>query len=510
MRKLIVLGVPIDDLTMDAALKRLEAFIAAGRQNGRTHQLATVNADFVVNSLHDPELRRILQQSDMATPDGMPLVWAARLLGMPLEGRVTGADMVPALAELAAQKGYSIFFLGARPGVAAQAAEILAERNPGLKVAGVLSPPPASVLDMDAAIVEEVKAARPDILLVAFGNPKQEKWISMHAPYLQIPVAIGIGGTLDMITGTTRRAPLWMQRTGFEWLYRLAQEPGRLWKRYVKDMFYFGYFFVRQWWQLRGGSKIHAEPLAEPESVTVENNVVLQIKGRMDISNHTVFLNRAMQMIDENPNLIIDMSEAEFLDSTALGALVTIANRTRSLGGDLILVAVPVPIQQLFSIVNLDTFFEMRASLTAALIEQQRRSEAAGQSAEQQGDWHVMQIPRVLDAGNANSIMERSLAILDRHPFLVLDFSETVFLASAGMAALIKIDRQARQQGGSMRVAACLRDVTRSLALVKLDSILSIYDTVAEATSESVTDAVADYSPPSPPAPPMPSATRVS
>src|SRR5919205_2262938 len=126
MRKLlIILGVPVDDLTMDQALGRIEEFIHIGRATGRSHQIATVNADFVVNSLHDPELRRILQEADMATADGMPLVMGARMLGVPLTGRVTGADLVPALAERAAREGYSIFLLGARPGIAAQAAQIL-------------------------------------------------------------------------------------------------------------------------------------------------------------------------------------------------------------------------------------------------------------------------------------------------------------------------------------------------------------------------------------------------
>src|SRR6185503_12601611 len=220
MRKLlIILGVPVDDLNMVEALERLEEFIRVGRATGKSHQIATVNADFVVNSLHDPELRRILQESDMATADGMPLVMGARMLGVPLTGRVTGADMVPALAERAAERGYSIFLLGARDGVAARAAQILKSRYAGLKIVGVLSPPNTSLLEMDRTILDEVKAAKPDILLVAFGNPKQEKWISMYANELSVPISIGIGGTLDMIAGITKRAPLWMQRWGLEWLY---------------------------------------------------------------------------------------------------------------------------------------------------------------------------------------------------------------------------------------------------------------------------------------------------
>src|SRR4029079_1276879 len=158
MRKLlIILGVPVDDLNMSEALERLEEFIKIGHATGKSHQVATVNADFVVNSLHDPELRRILQESDMATADGMPLVMGARLLGVPLADRVTGADLVPALAERAAQKGYSIFLLGARPGVAARAGQILQSRYPGLKIVGIISPPNTSVLEMDQSILDEVK-----------------------------------------------------------------------------------------------------------------------------------------------------------------------------------------------------------------------------------------------------------------------------------------------------------------------------------------------------------------
>ena len=249
MRKLlIILGTPIDDINMGEALDQIDAFIAAGRTSGKGHQIATINADFVVKSLHDAELRRILQEADMATADGMPLVWSARLLGVPIEGRVTGADMVPALAERAAQKGHSIYFLGAAPGIAEKAAKILLLQYPGLKIAGIASPSVEAVQNGDPAIIVACKAANPDILLVAFGNPKQEKWIYRHAQELGIPVMIGVGGTFDFIAGVTKRAPQWMQQNGLEWIYRLVQQPGRLWKRYITDLFGFGYFFLWQWW----------------------------------------------------------------------------------------------------------------------------------------------------------------------------------------------------------------------------------------------------------------------
>jgi N-acetylglucosaminyldiphosphoundecaprenol N-acetyl-beta-D-mannosaminyltransferase len=508
MRKLLViLGVPIDNLTMDEALARCEAFVEAGRRSGRTHQIATVNADFVVNSLHDPELRRILQEADMATADGMPLVWASRLLGGPLPGRVTGADLVPALAGRAAERGYSIYFLGAKPGVAAQAAELLARRHPGLRVAGVYSPPAASVLEMDRSVCEQVRAAKPDILLVAFGNPKQEKWIRMYAPELQVPVAIGIGGTLDMIVGVTKRAPAWMQRAGLEWFYRLSQEPRRLLKRYVHDFAYFGYFFAWQWWAMARGTSLHMAPAAaspgetppappapvapcEPTAPAPGRPAmaVLRPGGRLDVSNTDAFVEQARAGLEADPFLTLDMSQLTFLDSTALGALVGLANHARSAGGALFLVHVPRPVADLLALVKLDRFFEILPDVAAA----ERRRATPDTPEEPQasaGGWTVVKAPRMFDAGTAPALLERCEARLAEQPRLIVDLGPTVFLASAGMAALIKLDRQCRELGGELRVAGSSPDVLRTLKLVKLDAILKIYADAAEAANASPTHA---------------------
>jgi N-acetylglucosaminyldiphosphoundecaprenol N-acetyl-beta-D-mannosaminyltransferase len=256
MRKLIVIsGIPIDDLNVEETLDRLEEFVEIGRATGKNHQIATVNADFIVKAMSDPELRFLLQESDLLMPDGMPLVWGSRLLGLPMEERVAGSDIVPMLAERAAQKGYSLYLLGAAPGIAQQAADILREKFPTLVIAGVNSPPYSSVLEMNAQVVQDIRQAKPDILLVAFGNPKQEKWIGMYRHQVNVPVMIGVGATLDFIAGYVSRAPQWMQKNGLEWLFRLAQEPRRLWRRYVLDLFSFGYFFVRQWWMMRSGKQ---------------------------------------------------------------------------------------------------------------------------------------------------------------------------------------------------------------------------------------------------------------
>ncbi len=366
MRKLlIILGTPIDDITMDEALNRIEDFVAAGRVTGKGHQIATINADFVVQSLHDAELRHILQEADMATADGMPLVWSARLLGVPIEKRVTGADMVPALAERAAQKGYSIYFLGAAPGVAEKAANILQQQYPGLKIAGIASPSAEAVQKGDPAIIAECKAAKPDILLVAFGNPKQEKWIYTHAQALGIPVMIGVGGTFDLIAGVTKRAPQWMQKSGLEWSYRLLQQPGRLWKRYTTDFFGFGYFFLWQWWIMR--QKGSPSPLLPTsELLRVRETVIMNVKGRLDRSNQGAFAEKAYRALAEQPHLIINLEQVEFLDSSVIGTLVALCKQARERDGNLWLMNVPPTINQVFVLLHLNQFFDVCQSVEEA------------------------------------------------------------------------------------------------------------------------------------------------
>ncbi|MCB0122246.1 MAG: WecB/TagA/CpsF family glycosyltransferase [Caldilineaceae bacterium] len=363
---LIILGTPIDDVSMAEALDRIETFVEIGRKTGKGHQIATINADFVVKSLHDAELQRILQESDMATADGMPLVWSARLLGVPLKGRVTGADMVPALAERAAERGYSIYLLGAAPGVAEQTATILRERYPALRIAGIACPSAQAIANDDQEIIEACRAAKPDILFVALGNPKQEKWIHRHAEALGVPVMMGVGGTFDFIAGVTRRAPAWMQKSGLEWLYRLVQEPRRLWKRYATDLIGFGYFFIWQWWAMRRGWL--ASPLLPTSEVLfLRNTVVVNIQGRLDRQNQATFAEKAERSLAMNPYLIVNLQAAEFLDSAAIGTLVALTKQARDAGGNLWLVNVPAPIVQVLRLLHLDQFFEICDDVESAL-----------------------------------------------------------------------------------------------------------------------------------------------
>jgi len=220
-----ILNVNVHAVTNAHTLDLIEQFIASGRP----HQLTTVNPEFVVEAQRDEEFRRIINGAALALPDGIGLLKAARFLGTsPLPERVPGSDLVVRLAELSHRRGYRIYFLGAWEGVAEKAIHNLKQRYPKLQVAGCYAGSPA--LEENEAIVQRILPTHPDILLVAYGAPRQDKWIVRNLERLQIPVCIGVGGSFDFIAGTAKRAPLWMQKLNLEWLHRLIQQPWR-WRR---------------------------------------------------------------------------------------------------------------------------------------------------------------------------------------------------------------------------------------------------------------------------------------
>lgn len=226
-RKLLhitLLGVRIDDVTMVEAMAQIAAFIRI-----RTpHQIATVNPEFVMTAQHNTAFASVLQAADLAVPDGVGLKIAARLTGQRLHGRVSGVDLCEQLAAASQAHGWRLYLLGAAPGVANATATVLQRRFPGVVIAGAYagSPRPQDELAIRARITE----ARPDVLLVAYGAPAQDLWIARNQPTLRVPVAIGVGGTFDYLSGRVLRAPRWMRQLGLEWLFRLIRQPWR-WKR---------------------------------------------------------------------------------------------------------------------------------------------------------------------------------------------------------------------------------------------------------------------------------------
>jgi N-acetylglucosaminyldiphosphoundecaprenol N-acetyl-beta-D-mannosaminyltransferase len=217
-----ILGVRVHAVTMAQTLAWIEAAVAARAPR----QICTANPEFIMGAQRDGEFRAVLNRAGLVLPDGVGLLWAARRLGQgALPERVAGSDLIYRLAELAAAHGWRVFFLGAAEGVAAAVAQRLRARYPGLVVAGVYTGSPR-LAEADA-IIGRVREARPDILLVAYGAPAQDKWIARHSEMLGVPVSAGVGGAFDFVAGVARRAPAWLQKLGLEWLHRLWRQPWR-------------------------------------------------------------------------------------------------------------------------------------------------------------------------------------------------------------------------------------------------------------------------------------------
>jgi len=243
----LLLGIPVNKQNMQDSLNTIMAMVPKFENDQKNRLVATANVDFIINahkgnSKNSKPLLKILRNADLVTADGMPLVWLSKLIGAPVKERVTGADMVPALAEKAAESGNSIYLFGGANGAAKETAQILSSQYDGLKIAGTTAP----MIDMDDNLENMIEIARinitnPDILLIALGNPKQELWFEKYEKYLRVPVSIGVGGTFEFISGRTFRAPLWIQKSGLEWIYRIMQDPKRLIMRYLKGLISFNF-----------------------------------------------------------------------------------------------------------------------------------------------------------------------------------------------------------------------------------------------------------------------------
>lgn len=242
-RRIEMMGCSIDNLSMEETLNEIEGFISTGQP----HQHVVVNVDKLVKARRDPELRRIINDCALINADGMPVVWASRLLGKPLKERVAGVDLFEALMKRSAEKGWRVFLLGAREEIVAGVKRLYEVKYPGLVIAGYRNgywKP-----EQEASVVTEVLDARADILFVAISSPKKEQFLGRYQQQMRIPFAMGVGGTFDVAAGKVQRAPQWMQRSGLEWFYRFLQEPRRMYRRYfIEDMAFFG-MVARELWR---------------------------------------------------------------------------------------------------------------------------------------------------------------------------------------------------------------------------------------------------------------------
>jgi len=228
-----ILGVGVSAVNMTMALEIMDGWIA----RREAHYVCVTSVHGVMESQRDERLRHIHNSAGLVTPDGMPLVWLSRLRGFRHVERVYGPDLMLALCQWSVSRGYRHFLYGGEVGVPEQLAAALQRRFPGLRVVGTWSPPfqPLTV-EQDEQIVAAINAAGPDIVWVGLSTPRQERWMAAHVGRVAAPLLIGVGAAFDFLAGRKRQAPRWMQRSGLEWLFRLASEPRRLWRRYLASV----------------------------------------------------------------------------------------------------------------------------------------------------------------------------------------------------------------------------------------------------------------------------------
>lgn len=228
-----ILGCRVDKVSMEEVVNLVEQMVLAGG----CHQVITLNAEIIYRALKQPELIKVIENADLVTPDGAGVVWASRRAGNPVPERVTGIDLVCRLAEEGPKKGWSFFLLGARPGVAEEAARRLAKSYSGLKIAGCYHG--YFTEREEKQVIDKINDVSPDILLVALGAPRQDLWIASKRGQLNCRVAIGVGGSFDVLSGNIERAPQWMIEHNLEWLYRLLKEPNRIKRQMALPAFAF-------------------------------------------------------------------------------------------------------------------------------------------------------------------------------------------------------------------------------------------------------------------------------
>jgi N-acetylglucosaminyldiphosphoundecaprenol N-acetyl-beta-D-mannosaminyltransferase len=239
-------GMAIDALRMQDVVEQLFGWVAA---EGACRYVVTPNVDHAVMFQRHEELQRAYQQASLVLADGMPVLWASRLLRRPLPERVPGSDLVPALFAAAADhRSLRVYLLGAAPGVAERAAVQVQRKWPAVHIVGTCSPPLGfeNQPDLNRQILAAIAAAKPDVLVVGLGAPKQELWLAAHQHEIAAPVALAVGATIDFLAGEKARAPKWMRAIGLEWLHRLASEPRRLFGRYARDAWIFPQLLLRE------------------------------------------------------------------------------------------------------------------------------------------------------------------------------------------------------------------------------------------------------------------------
>jgi len=342
MEKINIHGVMMDNVTMDEAL----GFVVERLDGPGIAKIYTPNSEIMMQAQRDPALKDILNQADLLIADGAGVVLASRILRRPLKEKVSGIDLVKRILENTRTRPTSFFILGAKPGVAEKAAINIISDYPKAEIKGWHHGyfQPAE----EDGIIEKINDSGAEVLLVGLGAPKQEKWIYRHRHSLEVPVAIGIGASLDFIAGSARRAPVWMQHAGAEWLWRLGNEPRRLWRRYAGDFRHLAPGLMR-YWLLTRQTRSPRPPEEGADEIRAIGPRAIRVAGRFGADQRGAFEALALQTLAGEASepmqsagatsphgrpghVYVDLTACTYIDSAGLGCLASLAHEARARG----------------------------------------------------------------------------------------------------------------------------------------------------------------------------------
>ena len=505
-----VLGIPIDNLTVDETVERTFSLIDACGRDRRPRRTIIIDINFVVSTLtgrlsrtRHLELLDIPRQADLVMAGGMPLAILSRLLGSPLMGEgISGTEFVTGLAETAAQKGKSIGILGGREGVAEQVAGLLREKHPGLRISGIDLPftriqgENTAAADETARLVfDEINEARVDILLVIFGNPDQQIWLNHNRNRLRVPVSVDIGTTLEFIRGSEYRGPAWFEEAGLAWLFRIVQTPGRLMKKdfagFVKlglmvlpAVFYYRY--RRLCCRLFGSKGVLSDYETQHKVLPALGYLnVITLPVRLDLVALDHVSEEVARACAGASNIALDFSQVYFVDSTGLGFLIRTLRRLEREGNELYLVRVSPKVRHFFELNRVWDIFRDRTwgrvdEVLTQLDEKEKTLPFYYVMTNKSG-LTLLDLYGRLDAQQLSCVDVNGLLSAVSGRNCILNLARLSFVDSAGLLFFLKIQKNLASMGKKCVLCSLTDNLRQSFSITRLDHLFRIAPDIGSA-----------------------------
>lgn len=437
-----ILGVPFDNVDLAETLALAEGMITSGQP----HYATTVGVDFLAEAMDDVELRRILFDAHLVVAEDKTVVWASKILGNALPGIVTVPQLIPKLLTLAEEKKWKVFLLGGDDVLAAK----VRERYPKLQLVGAYAPADLPLLEMDHGDIQRrLHAVRPDILLVAFGSPKQEKWINMNYREAAVPFVLGAGVSFDFLAGD-----------------RPARHAGKQFSKFTRAV-------LRQWWRLR--AKKRGMPVAGPNVLPDPfGNLVIQAPARLDAAETQISQTEWMRAV-ENSHVMFDLADTVFVDSTGIGALIRLRRRSRELGWQFFLIAPRPPVEAALKMMKLDEFFTIQASIAGARIIMDSAVGAAPVTSDvQEAELLIHWTGEVtaLNAVELGAYTESELSQVSPGMRVVIDLSRVTFVDSTGIGLMVRFKKNLKRHDINIKFTGAIVSVRNVVRQTQLEEFL--------------------------------------